>query len=86
METIGVSELRKNLKATLQNITDNSENLRIYRPKGEDLIVMPLSEYNAIKETEYLLSTEANRERLRKSIEEAEKGNTTTIETANLWD
>jgi len=35
---------------------------------------MPLSEYNAIKETEYLLSTPANAEALRRSIEQIEKG------------
>lgn len=85
METIGISELRKNLKTTLQNITDNSENLRIYRPKGEDLVIMPLSEYNAIMETEYLLSTQANKATLDKSIQQAKEGQLTTLKTEDLW-
>ena len=43
---------------------------------------MSLEEYNALIETQYLLSTEANRKHLRKSLKEAEAGKTSKID----WD
>jgi len=49
------------------------EELIIKRKDNKDLVLIPLEEYNALKETTYLLSGK-NREVLLKSIAEAEGG------------
>jgi len=67
MQTTTVSNLRANLKTYVDLVVGEKETVII--PRGSDpdsgMVLMPLSEYNSIKETEYLLSTPANKEALR---------------------
>ncbi|HKK81196.1 MAG TPA: type II toxin-antitoxin system Phd/YefM family antitoxin [Prolixibacteraceae bacterium] len=69
MKAINYSELRQNLKSNLDIVTDDNEMLVVHRPKGKSLVVLSLDEYNAIKETNHLLSTKANRQRLEQAVE-----------------
>jgi antitoxin YefM len=69
MKAVNYSELRQNLKANLDAVTDNAELLVVHRPKGKSVVVMSLDEYNATIETQYLLQSKNNRERLEKAIE-----------------
>lgn len=48
--------------------------LIITRKNNENLILLSVDEYNALLETNYLLSNEANAEHLRKSIEQLKTG------------
>lgn len=85
METTNATELRKNLKVKLDAVSEDRQILIVHRSGQEDVVMLPISEYNAWKETLYLLSTKANREHLEASITEAKAGAVTAIKTSDLW-
>lgn len=82
MKAVNYSELRQNLKANLDAVTDNAELLVVHRPKGKSIVVMSLDEYNATIETQYLLQSKNNRERLEKAV--GNINNRTNLVKANL--
>ncbi|WP_423129721.1 type II toxin-antitoxin system Phd/YefM family antitoxin [Gaoshiqia sp. Z1-71] len=69
MKAVNYSELRQNLKANLDQVTDNEELLVVHRPKGKSIVMMSLAEFNAIQETMHLNRSKINRERLERAIE-----------------
>lgn len=73
MEIINYTDLRSNLKYWLDKVLDDVTGLVIKRKGKRNLILIPLDEYNSLKETAYLLKG-ANRDVLLKSIEELEQG------------
>lgn len=74
MKVINYSELRGNLKRCLDQVAEDAEELIITRKNQKDLVLIPLEQYSALKETQYLLSG-ANGKRLRASVEAIRKGN-----------
>lgn len=76
MRVVNYSDLRLNLKKWLDIVVNDVEELIIKRKDNKDLILISLEEYNALKETSYLLSGK-NRSILLKSIEELKEGKTT---------
>jgi antitoxin YefM len=56
-------------------VTYSLEVLIIPRNNNDDdaVVIMSIKEYNSLKETEYLLSTEANRDRLKTAIDLAKQ-------------
>ena len=68
------SEARANLKAVMDSVVDNAIPVIISRRKAEPVVMVSLSEWNALQETAYLNSTAANRARLDESIAQAEAG------------
>lgn len=69
MKAVNYSELRQNLKANLDAVSDSEEFLIVQRPKGKSIVMMSLAEYNAMQETMYLIKSKVNRERLESAIE-----------------
>ncbi len=69
MKAVNYSELRQNLKANLDAVTDNAELLVVHRSKGKSIVVMSLEEYNSIEETLHLLESKENRQRLELAVE-----------------
>ena len=69
MKAVNYSELRQNLKENLDAVSDNEEFLIVQRPKGKSVVMMSLSEFNALQETNHLNKSKANRQRLESAIE-----------------
>lgn len=76
MIAIPVTTLRDKLKTYLDRVTKSFEVIVVSRSADENdsVVILPLSEYNALMETNYLLSSAKNRELLEKSIEELKRG------------
>ena len=85
METTNPTELRKKLKEKLDAVSKDGETIIVHRSKAEDVVMIPLSEYNGWKETMHLLSTKANKENIQASITESENGAGESREIATLW-
>jgi antitoxin YefM len=57
MKTANYTELRNNLKTYLDNVIIDSEPLIVSRQGNNGIVIISLDEYNAIKETEYIMSS-----------------------------
>lgn len=73
MKVITASDLRANLANALDAIEKDAEHLVVTRSGHEPMVVMPKSDYDAWRETEYL-SRGANGRELRRRIAEMEAG------------
>lgn len=68
MKVLSFSEVRKNLKSVLDQVSDDADYTIITRRDSEDAVVMSLETFNSYMETFYLLKSPANAVRLSKSI------------------
>lgn len=77
MQAVSVTQLRNNMKKYLDDVSKSSDVLVVSRAADEEaVVILPLSEYNALQETGHLLSTRANRQRLQESMEQLKTGKT----------
>ncbi len=61
-------DLRKNFKKIADDVSDYNDVIFITRPENKNVVLLSEKEYNSWQETNYLLSTEANRRALQKGI------------------
>jgi len=75
MRATTATDLRKNLAAELDKVSDDHEPLIIVRSGGRPAaVLMSLEDFGSWQETDYLLSSPANAERLREAIKDANAG------------
>ena len=70
MQAVFYSQARNNLREIINKVCDNLEEFIITTKEKQSAILISQSEYNSMKETIYLLSSQNNRDRLLDSIEQ----------------
>ncbi len=74
MKIVNYTDFRSNMAETLNMVNDDGDIVIVSRPKGKNVVVMSMEEYNSQQETLHLLSSKANRDRLDQAIGEMKKG------------
>jgi antitoxin YefM len=80
MREYSYTQLRQKLAAVLSSVCDDYEEVYITRKNGNRAVIVSADEYESLKETAYLLSTENNRKNLTESLEQADSGAVFPIE------
>ncbi|WP_035857187.1 type II toxin-antitoxin system prevent-host-death family antitoxin [Cryptosporangium arvum] len=74
MRTMSYSESRARYAEVLDAVINDREEIVITRSGHDPVVIVPLDEYESMKETLYLFRSPANARRLLESIEELESG------------
>ncbi|SEF78084.1 type II toxin-antitoxin system Phd/YefM family antitoxin [Algoriphagus boritolerans] len=74
MEVTSYSKFRENMKSYLDNVVNDSRPLYVTRTNGEDVVVLSKSDYEGLKQTNYLMRSPKNAERLLEAIKELDEG------------
>jgi antitoxin YefM len=74
MQVVNFTEARNNLKSIFDSECENHEEMIVNRKNGDNIVIVSLEDFNALKETQYLLSSSKNRERLLNSLEHSRSG------------
>jgi len=74
MQTIQYSKARNNLRELINSVCDNYDEIIINTKDNKSAVLISFEEYQAMKETLYLMASKANKKRLDESIEQIENG------------
>lgn len=74
MQAVTLKDAKRNLPRLVEQVLADAEARILVTDKGEQVVLMPLDEFNSWKETLYLLASPANAAHLRRSIAEADSG------------
>ena len=75
MNAVNYTDLRQHLKIHMDKVYEDHEPLIVTRKNNQNVVMISLDDYNSLTETQYLLSSEKNAIRLKKSLEDARNGN-----------
>lgn len=75
MNAVTLKKAKLHLEQLVEQVIADAEPTIIVTESGEQVVFLPLEEYNSWKETLHLLGNPANAEHLRRSIAEAQAGN-----------
>jgi antitoxin YefM len=84
MNAITLNEAKRNLEQVIEQVIANAEPTIVVTNTGQQVVFLPLDEFNSWKETLYLLANPTNAAHLRQSIAEAQAGNTQERELLDL--
>lgn len=76
MDVVNYSTARQNLAGLMDKVSQDRAPIIVTRQGAEDVVLMSLSEFEGWQETVHLLSSPANAEHLRRSIEQLDAGRT----------
>jgi antitoxin YefM len=74
MNAISYTSARGNLAKTMKKVCENHDPVIITRKKSDAVVMVSLEDFEAMRETSYLLQSPANAHRLMESIEELNAG------------
>lgn len=74
MDVMSFSDARANFKAVMDHVVDDRSPVIVTRQKAEAVVMVSLSDWNAMAETLQVLSTPANADRLRQAVRELDAG------------
>ncbi len=75
MITATISDFRKDIKQYFSRVTENFETLIINRGNNSGVVVISLTEYNALMTTQHEMSSEKNKKRLDSAIKKFKDDN-----------
>jgi antitoxin YefM len=73
MLVANISQFRKNLKFYIDSVADNHDTL-IVNGNGKTVVMVTLDKFNEMDETEYLLSTPANKTMMERALAQSKEG------------
>lgn len=74
MRAVTAAEARRDLEGLIERVIADAEPTILISDAGQQVVMLPVEEYDAWQETRYLLMNPANAEHLRRSIAEAQTG------------
>jgi antitoxin YefM len=72
MQAVTLKDAKRNLSRLVEQVLADAEPRIVVTDKGDQVVLMPLDEFNSWKETLYLLANPANAAHVRRSIAQAE--------------
>ncbi len=78
MNAITMSNVRANLAKTMESVCENHNPVIITSKNDKTVVMVYLEDYEAMKETAYLLKSPKNARRLLEAIDQANNGGGTT--------
>lgn len=85
MTSMSASEARANLYPLIEQVNDDAVAVHITSRKGNAVLISE-DEYNALRETLYLLRSPANAARLAQGIAQLESGDVVEVDLGRLAD
>jgi len=74
MTHVSISEFRSNLKAVLNQVNEDHEQILVTRPNGQAVMLVDADDYKGLMESVHLLRVPANATRLLKGVEQYRQG------------
>jgi len=72
MQAVFYSQARNNLREIINKVCDDFDEYIVTTKDNKSAVILSYDEYSAMKETMYLLSSKANRDRLNDAIDQIE--------------